>query len=73
MKVYKNNKDRIAALINIPDLKKETFGRDLTEMLQQKITFNEAINSPQRSIMTRQWLKLIRDQLFSQMDNARMI
>lgn len=73
MKVYKDNKGRIAALINIPDLKEETFGRDLTEMLQQKITFNEAINSPERSIMTRQRLKLIRDQLFGQIDNAMVI
>ena len=73
MKVYKDNKDRIASLINIPDLKEEAFGRDLTEMLQQKITFNEAINSPERSIMTRQWLKLVRDQLFGQIDNAMVI
>ncbi|HAT4425566.1 ArsA-related P-loop ATPase [Legionella pneumophila serogroup 1] len=73
MKVYKDNTDRVTALINIPDLKEETFGRDLTEMLQQKITFNEAINSPKRSIMTRQRLKLIRDQLFSQIDNAMVI
>ena len=73
LKVYKENKDRVAALINIPDLKEETFGRDLTDMLQQKMTFNEAINSPDRNIMTRQRLKLIRDQLFSQIDNAMVI
>lgn len=73
MKVYKENKDRITALINIPELKKETFGRDLSEMLQQKITFKEAINSPDRNIMTRQRLKLIRDQLFGQLDNAKVI
>ncbi|KTD62156.1 ArsA-related P-loop ATPase [Legionella spiritensis] len=73
LKVYKENKDRVAALINIPDLKEETFGRDLTDMLQQKMTFNEAINSPERNIMTRQRLKLIRDQLFGQIDNAMVI
>ncbi|HAW6249045.1 TPA: conjugal transfer protein TraL [Legionella pneumophila] len=73
LKVYKENKDRVAALINIPDLKEETFGRDLTDMLQQKMTFNEAINSPERNIMTRQRLKLIRDQLFSQIDSAMVI
>jgi len=73
MKVYKENKDRVAALINIPDLKEETFGRDLTDMLQQKMTFNEAISSPDRNIMTRQRLKLIRDQLFGQIDNAMVI
>ncbi|MBJ15931.1 MAG: conjugal transfer protein TraL [Legionellaceae bacterium] len=73
LKVFKENKDRVAALINIPDLKEETFGRDLTDMLQQKMTFNEAINSPERNIMTKQRLKLIRDQLFGQIDNAMVI
>ncbi|HAU0967546.1 TPA: conjugal transfer protein TraL [Legionella pneumophila] len=73
MKVYRENKERIAAIINIPDLKEETFGHDLSNMLQQKITFNEAIDSPDRNIMTRQRLKLIRDQLFSQIDNAMVI
>ncbi|HAU1091251.1 TPA: conjugal transfer protein TraL [Legionella pneumophila] len=73
LKVYKETKDRIAAIINIPDLKEETFGHDLSNMLQQKITFNEAIDSPERNIMTRQRLKLIRDQLFSQIDNAMVI
>lgn len=73
MKVYKETKDRIAAIIHIPHLKEETFGLDLSNMLQQKITFNEAIDSPERNIMTRQRLKLIRDQLFSQIDNAMVI
>ncbi|HDI5443996.1 TPA: conjugal transfer protein TraL, partial [Legionella pneumophila] len=73
MRVYKETKDRIAAIIKIPDLKEETFGLDLSNMLQQKITFNEAIDSPDRNIMTRQRLKLIRDQLFSQIDNAMVI
>ena len=73
LKVYKENKERVAALINIPDLKEETFGRDLTDMLQQKITFNEAIECPERNIMTKQRLKLIRDQLFGQIDNAMVI
>ncbi|HAT8773711.1 ArsA-related P-loop ATPase [Legionella pneumophila] len=73
LRVYKETKDRIAAIINIPDLKEETFGHDLSNMLQQKITFDEAINSPERNIMTRQRLKLIRDQLFSQIDNAMVI
>lgn len=73
MKVYKENKNRISSLITIPDLKEETFGRDLSEMLQQKITFKEAIESPDKNIMTRQRLKLVREQLFEQLDNAMVI
>lgn len=73
LKVYQEYKDRIAALITIPDLKEETFGKDLSDMLQQKITFNEAITSSSRNIMTKQRLKIIRDQLFNQIDAAMVI
>ncbi len=73
MKVYLDNKERISALIQIPDLKKETYGRDLTEMLQQKLTFNEALKMSDKSIMTRQRLKIVRDQIFGRIDNARVL
>lgn len=73
MKVYKDNTARIASLITIPELKEETFGRDLSEMLQEKITFNEAIAEPSKNIMTRQRLKLVKDQLFNQLDNAHAL
>ncbi|WP_428412698.1 ArsA-related P-loop ATPase [Legionella sp.] len=70
MKVYRENKERISSLIHIPALKEETYGRDLTDMLQKKITFNEALEDTQTNIMTRQRLKIVRDQLFSQLDNV---
>lgn len=70
MKVYRDNKERISSLIQIPALKEETYGRDLTEMLQKKITFNEALGDPCNNIMTRQRLKIVRDQLFTQLDHV---
>ena len=73
MKVYRDNKDRISALIHIPDLKKETYGHDLSDMLQQKLTFNEILETPEKNIMARQRLKIVRDQLFDQLDSARVI
>jgi hypothetical protein len=73
LKAYRDNKDKISALIQIPDLKKETYGRDLTEMLQQKLTFNEVLGMPEKSIMTRQRLQIVRDQLFGQLDSTRGI
>lgn len=73
MKVYRDNKGRIAALIHIPALKAETYGHDLTAMLQKKITFNEALHDTQNNLMTRQRLKIIRDQLFDQLNNAVVI
>ena len=73
MKAYMENKDRVSAIINIPTLKHETYGHDMTEMLQERLTFDEALAMPSRTIMTRQRLKIVRDQLFSQLDNAVII
>ena len=70
MKAYIENKHRISALIHIPSLKAETFGRDLSDMLQERLTFDEAIALPSRTLMTRQRLKMIRDQLYAQLDLA---
>lgn len=66
MKAYRDHKDRISAIIPLPDLKKETFGRDLSEMLQAHLTFDEAIALPSLTIMTRQRLSIIKAQLFEQ-------
>ncbi len=66
MKAYTAHKDRISAMIRLPDLKKETFGRDLSDMLQAHLTFEEAMALPSLTIMTRQRLSIIKKQLFEQ-------
>lgn len=70
LKAYIDNKNRIAAIIQIQELKEETYGRDLTEMLQARLTFDEALALPSLTIMARQRLKLVKKQLFSQLDAA---
>ena len=73
MKVYRENKARISAIVNLPVLKEETYGRDLSDMLRERLTFTEALALPTKSIMTRQRLKIIRDELFGQLDNAVVV
>lgn len=70
MKAYLNNKDRISAIIKIPEYKKETFGRDLSEMLQDKMTFDDAIKKTESTIMVRQRLTMIKRELFQQVEGA---
>jgi CobQ/CobB/MinD/ParA nucleotide binding domain len=70
MKAYTANKHRISAIVEIPSLKEETFGRDLSDMLQERLTFDEALALDSRTIMTRQRLKLVKGQLFGRMDAA---
>ena len=73
MKVYLDNKSRVSAIIKIPDYKAETFGRDLSEMLQAKLTFDDAINKPELTIMMRQRLKIVKSQLFEQLEGAQAV
>ena len=70
MKTYNVNREKISAIERIPALKKETYGRDLSDMLQERQTFDEAIATPSRTIMTRQRLKIIKSQVFGQFENA---
>jgi hypothetical protein len=73
MNVYKANKNAISALIQIPELKQETFGHDLSTMLNENLTFDEAINDPNKTIMTRQRLKIMQDDLFKRLDAAAVL
>ncbi|WP_017879685.1 nucleotide-binding protein [Janthinobacterium sp. CG3] len=73
MKAYTTNKARVSAIIQLPSLKKETYGRDLGEMLQDRLTFDQAIAQESLTIMTRQRLKIIKGQVYTQMDNATVL
>ena len=73
MKAYTTNKDRVSAIIQIPALKKETYGRDLSDMLQDRLTFDEALAMESLTIMTRQRLKIIKGQVFGQLRNAAVL
>jgi hypothetical protein len=73
MKAYLANKDRVSAIAHIPLLKNETYGRDLSSMLQERLTFDEAVSLSSLGIMTRQRLKIIKGLLFKQLDQATVI
>lgn len=73
MKAYTTNKGRVSAIIQIPALKDETYGVDFSEMLQDRLTFDEALADPSKTIMNRQRLKIVRDQLFGQMENVAVL
>ncbi|QIQ22544.1 conjugal transfer protein TraL (plasmid) [Zophobihabitans entericus] len=73
MKAYKEVKNRISSILTLPQVKEETYGLDIEEMLKLRKTFDEAINDPSLSIMTRQRLKIYRTNMFNQLDLAAVI
>jgi hypothetical protein len=73
LQAYKANKQFVSAIVSIPDLKKDTYGRDFAEMLQARKTFDEVLNDDSLTIMTRQRLKIVREKLFAQLEQAVII
>ena len=73
LKAYTTNKARVSAIVKIPSLKEETYGRDLSDMLQDRLTFDQALAMESLTIMTRQRLKIVKGQLFAQLDNAAVL
>ena len=72
-RVRRMRRSRVAAIVHLPTLKVETFGRDLSDMLQARLTFDEALAAPSLTIMTRQRLKIVKGQLFGQLDQAAVL
>ncbi len=70
MKACKDHSSRVAAIIEIPAFKKETYGHDLSEMLQARRTFEESLQLASLPIMARQRLKIVRDRLYQQLEDA---
>ena len=73
MKAYVDNKARVSAIIRIPHYKPETFGKDLSEILQSKFTFDEALKNSALPVMVRQRLTIIRRQLFTNIENVAAV
>jgi len=73
MKAYTANKSKVSALVQLPALKDETFGRDLEEMLEARKTFAEAQEDTALSIMTRQRLKIVAEQIYKQLETVPVL
>jgi hypothetical protein len=68
MKAYQEHEEKVCGSVAIPRRNRETFGRDLEELLARKLTFDEAMRESNISLMSRQRLKLIQRGLFEQLD-----
>jgi hypothetical protein len=73
MRAYTDHKKRVSAIVEIPTLREDTFGRDFADMLQARLTFDEAIAMSELTIMTRQRLKIIQKELFGKMGSAAVL
>lgn len=64
-KIYNKNKQNIYGIVYIPLKSKDTFGEDIKQMLEDRKTFEEYIESDEYFIMPRQRIRIFRDEIFN--------
>ncbi|TYC63999.1 conjugal transfer protein TraL [Rhodobacterales bacterium] len=69
-KIYKDNADRIAAVMSHPKVQAGTFGEDIRSMMEAKLTFEEAIQWTGFNVMARQRLKIYWSKAIERFDGA---
>ena len=73
MKAYLANKHRVTAIIQIPVMQNDTYGKDFSDLLQARLTFKDAMEMESIILMVRQRLSIIRTQLFGNLSKAMVL
>ena len=56
-------------IVKISKRNQDTFGKDVQLMSSNNLTFNEAIQAPEFSLMAKQRIKTVQRDLYTQLDN----
>lgn len=73
MAAYRKHAPKVLGMVSIVKRTQDTFGRDVEEMIAMKLTFDEAIRNGKFSIMAKQRLKIVRDDLFDQLEALKLL
>jgi hypothetical protein len=68
MQVYLENEAKVLASVGIPQRSSDTFGLTIRWMRERKMTFQEAIDSPEFTLIQRSRLHIVRRELFEQLE-----
>lgn len=72
-KEYKDNQEKIFAVVKIPTYKGDLFKKDLSDMLENNKTFTEIVDGAFANIFTRSRCHRMRRELFEILDNINII
>jgi len=70
MQVYLDNRDKILAVVGIPQRSADTYGETVRRMRERKMTFSEALESPEFMLAQRSRLHIVRRDLFEQLEQT---
>lgn len=71
--VYRDHVDKVWGSVAIPKRNRDTFGRDVEDLLRRKMTFRQALAGADFPIMVRQRLKVVQRELFEQLDSLAVL
>jgi hypothetical protein len=72
LKVAQDQAERVLGAVTIRERNHHTFGDDVKEMLQRRLTFDAAIQNENFSLVSKQRLAIVRRDLFDQLDSLAL-
>jgi hypothetical protein len=69
-KAYTTYRDRVPALIRLPRQPEDTFGNTIEQLIRQRLTFTEALNSQLFQVMPKQRIAIYQRAIYSQLINV---
>ena len=70
--LYKKHQKRIRSVVRLPEVRKETFGHDIEQMMRARLTFEQATGHADFPLMARQRLKMSWKTIHGAMDHAML-
>ena len=70
MQVYLEHQDKVLASVGIPRRSSDTYGDTVRTMREKKLTFAEAIASPEFMLVQKSRLHIVRRELFEQLEKT---
>lgn len=72
--VYRENAAKVWGSVAIPKRNRDTFGRDVEDLLRRKLTFREGVSGDTGfPIMVRQRLRVVERELYEQLDQLALV
>ena len=73
MTVYRDNQEKVAGLLTLYKRSPDTFGRDIEEMVSRKLTFDEVLQAPGLTLMSKQRLRMVQRETFEQLEDLGIL
>lgn len=71
--VTQENLAKLVGSVLIRERNPQTYGDDVKQMLQQRLTFDEAIRSEKFNLVSKQRLTIVRRDIFQQIDQLKLV